>query len=304
MRIGFYIDCTPKSGMGHLYRSLGLAKLMQQRGHSVFIGTSSFFGDQIAASFMNHETVMGWANLQSMILDWLVVDKIGAIKVAPATTDKYCFVGATGSKVDKDTSKCDLIVCGGIPYDQSYITDKWLTGFEHVMIWPGLEQYQGCERKLRVFIYESVYGKDEKVRKIREELQSKFEIAPPEILSMPTRLDNYLASSGVVVTPWGMTTCEAMFLGIPTITYNMNQYAENSAIKAAQNGAIYLTEYQDHSFVGAVIHNVTFMLLELEAQLNGYSSGGYYTTMSEKSQKLVDGKGCERIAKRLEEANE
>jgi spore coat polysaccharide biosynthesis predicted glycosyltransferase SpsG len=296
MKIGFYVDCTPTSGLGHIYRSIGLARIFEERGHRVVIATTSNFGNNILTTMTKSMSIVAKEGLThyAMRADWLIVDKVTATKKPPYRhPTKFCFVGAQGADTDGTLNIYDIIVCGGIPFDKSRVDSRWLTGFDYAMLWPELPHFNNKIRKKKVFLYKSIYAKDAKIIKLEERLREKYIVDPPNIVSQPMRLDYWAASSCVVVSPFGMTTLEAAYWGIPSICFNMNPYAQNSCDRASELGATYSIAFDDN-FVDNVIEKVDLLVDSFDMKTK------LYTDMSNNAKKLVDGNGSTRIANIIE----
>lgn len=278
------INFDSEHGLGHAYRSIALARVLRDRGHQVWFSNQSGISKQLTSRYFGKDT-------HPDKTDWLIVDRVGRNEFwSSESNTKKCFLGATGDlEVDDDTGWYDLVICGGIPSNALCVDARWLVGFEYACVWTSeIDRY--TERFPMVYWYGSTWY-DERIQELayRVSKQMLLTVRSPEPL---LRADHLIASSLVCVAPFGMTTLEAMYLGTPTVSYNLNPYADKS-FRAAPTLHVDLNDL-DHA-VDAV-----------QQLYRGYYDAAReeYTHMwpdfLDAGKKFIDGKGCERVAIELE----
>ncbi len=269
MIFNFFVSFNGKSGYGHLFRSMALEIELRKRGHQCY--WSKKLGGSVNT-------------------DWWIVDTPKLPDYTPSfiRSGKLCYLGATGNAEYDGSllSVCDLVVYQGAVDHQ--VDERWLAGFEYALLWPGLYVTEDQERK--VLVYRSVY---QNMEDIALELENNG-IPVHLTTGGSVRNDKQLCSSAVVITPWGMTSLEAMYLGIPQVAICFQRHARHSAIEASKTGAIHLLFSDEHAWKERAINEALLLLDEFSID------GATYISMSEAGRKFIDGQGAMRVADALE----
>ncbi len=274
MIFNFYVSFNGKSGYGHLFRSMALEIELRKRGHQCYWYKKLAFTERVP--------------------DWWIIDTpklpssaISSVSPMLGYATKLCYLGATGNvDYDGNLGICDLIICQGAVEHQ--VDGRWLAGFEYALLWPGLYVTEDQERK--VLVYRSVYQGMEDIATTLND----YGIPVHLTTGGSVRNDKQLCSSAVVITPWGMTSLEAMYLGIPQVAICFQKHAAHSTMEASRKGAIHLLFSDEHAWKERAINEALLLLGEFSID------GATYISMSEAGRKLIDGQGAMRVADALE----
>jgi len=273
MYIAFWYECgeIEKIGMGHRYRSMAIAKELEERGHKTICIENS------------------------MVIpkgpDVIVIDHISpALNVAAIAKSKGIKKAVV---IDGQDSDADVHISAFCNYKAEYKGKEYISFPTHKCT----TRYDINTKSKCVFVSVGGYDKNNHARKILEYLEHKEldaivaksinHVGLEEEFPRATMFaeDNYykaMAKCVISITNGGLSMFQSLFYGMPTIA--IHQYShQGTNIQASKRFCLW-------SNIGMVSNDIDKLVASYKDR----------ESLSEAAQKFVDGKGIERICDIIE----
>jgi len=329
MNILFRVDAGGLVGLGHFYRSMNLAHQLKRRGHEVFIShlNSTFWSSAdnkgSALKFFELDTI----HSEVQTLEIIYKNQIQVYYVDGIIDFKKDFILAVkkNAKVifyqnlSDSRQFADIFILPSIHHDTDFFTpfdknSRIYSGLQYFMYNPILHT---VERKINIkkdvsdiaiaaggsdptnslkliynYVTELKYNNIEFIFYIGKDYVHKNSIPkklPSNIHFAPFN-HNEIIKNDILITAFGVSTYEFLYLGIPVISYG---HQEGNAIAAIQ-----LATKTDSLISLDEIHNLPYRKFEdtLKTAFNYYRR----KKLTDNAKKLLDLKGTERVINIIE----
>ena len=321
LKIVFITDGNHKIGMGHVYRSLNLAKTLQKRNHNIVFMTKENFSKKIISKTntcklykkIKNTSVINF--LKTFSPDIFIIDKLNETKSSLKTLQKFCPVIA----IDYTGTNKEMINFGiNILYHKTGVQRNSLSDFNYAIL---NEKFHKKKRKKIGKQIKSVivlqggadtYCFTPKIVKALNKLENNFKLIivlgssfkcwsklnsvlrqcdkPVKIYHDTQDIASLMLKADLAVTAGGNTLLELAYLGIPSIVVCAEKFEiETAKLMEKKNFGINVGfgKAISTSIIQSNLYNI----------INNY---GLRKRMNKIGPKLVDGNGAQRITQIIE----
>jgi len=286
----FRVDTSSKAGMGHLMRCYCLAQAWKKKGAKVSYKKGGKVKNDVK-HLIKH--------CLRQKADWVVVDG-------------YCFDDNYQKQIKKaglnllvfdDIGKlkhywADIVLnqnahATKIMYKNCEKSTKLLLGTEYALIRDEFDKYRtgaGIRKQVKKIIISfggsDVQNQSQRLKKLVDNL--KIENLKVEVLK-GRNIERRLAGADLAITSGGITVWELAYLGVPTLI------AETSKVESALARGV--KKYQAFGYLGKVKSKSNKWIKSQVKKCMDNFVNRYQ--MSQNAQKIIDGRGAERIIKEM-----
>ncbi len=311
----FLPDVSGKSGAGHFFRCLSLAKILRKdfSCHFSFFSNESFFLDillDLKIGFLPNEKVKDHL-FKITIFDTY---KLSTVQINQINSSKFVMI----NDYKKDLLDIDLSIYPS--FEDNYRSDKVLSGLKYSIV---QNHFRNARNKYRIkkkvryillnfgfadkrrisikilkmlrkisnnldrfkvgIIFGSLFTGRNKL--VQEIVRCSFEV---ELFDSPNNVDEILLKSDLVIGAGGVGLLERACIGVPSITIYVSENQKGQTLLFSKNKATISFNYSD-------LISKKFSKI-IESIFYDYKSR---KEISKNSRRLVDGRGSERVCYEL-----
>lgn len=322
MRILILVDGNHKIGLGHVYRSLNLAKFLKNQKHEVFIFTKDNIAKNIISKTVHCKFYRNLCNekiikfLDEFCPDITIVDKLNETKknlmILRKLNTKIIAIDYTGKHKELFHYGINYM------YPKTGISNNSYSGFQYSIINENFLNY--TKKKIlknakSILVLQGgadTYCFTPKIIKALNEINSNFRISvvlgpsfkcwsklnyvlkkcrnPVKIYHNVKNMAPIMKQADLAITAAGHTLLELAHLGIPSLVICAEEFENETANLMEKNGFGKNLGFGRKVTTSKIKSNVNNILADYDTRKK----------MNKIGSSLIDGKGTERIAKILQ----
>lgn len=242
MRLLFYVFCSPQTGFGHFYRSMALAQVASDRGHTVYIASDTRPSNNVIWLSVKYDFPPSLEYALDFVKpDWLIVDLPDTLPawIEDMATCKICVLNGIGYDQANNVALRVIQGVGDLELPKGVDLSNTVMGVDYVIIRPEIERFKKCTKNNKIFVWaggNDVTGLLPRYEQVCSDWVSTLivsNITPVPgatgqnhtVIKPQSSLDifKWLASSKRAVVNMGMIVWEALFLGIKVHCFNASK---------------------------------------------------------------------------------
>jgi spore coat polysaccharide biosynthesis predicted glycosyltransferase SpsG len=321
LRVVILVDGNNKIGMGHVYRSLNLAKKLRKNGYKIVFLTQTIQSKKIISQIyeckliqkLNNNTTKNF--LKKFCPDIIILDKLNETKNNLSFLHKFCPIMGI-DYIGKHKTMIDFGI--NILYPKSGISKNSYSSLDFAIL---DEKFQKCNKKKITKEINSIlilqggadtYCFTPKIIKAVSSLNGNFKISVVlgpsfkcwtklnQVLKESKKLikihhnvkniSSLMQKADLAVTAGGNTLLELACLGIPSLVVCGEKFEEETAVLLEKKGFCINIGFGGHLTSSKIHYYLTKIITDYTLRKKMHKIGP----------KLVDGKGGLRIAKILQ----